>query len=41
MRQVNTSFVMTKIQNSLTDGSLKVMVALIFGLESGIRVKKQ
>ena len=30
-----------KVQNSLTDGSLKVMGALIFGLESGIRVKKQ
>ena len=37
----NISFAMTKIQNSLIDGSLKVMGALIFGLESGIIVKKQ
>ena len=35
-----SSFAMTKKQNSLIDGSLKVMGALIFGLESGVKLKK-
>ena len=40
MKHPNISFAMTKKQNSLIDGSLKVMGALIFGLESGVKLKK-